>query len=370
MRAFLVTFVLPLTFALTASAQVKCEKAFTVSTQHFDADKSWNHQIFERELDTLGEFFITNKDLSDKVKADFLMKSDVRQSLFRLQALSRMLTDQSPKFFKAQREYFKNLEDVVGKLDLAMSLHKTGDGLKEQKLIVRFEKQEKEAQAKMIEAMKEAGLWDQPESTIAKLREDFASKGRWDSGHSEKKALVKIIASYTKDLNDAVKENKFDNADIEKGLHELRRRLRWIGMQVTTLSGIVELKDEAGLNRKAEVLIKDASEKNPKMFASKYMKVGDALVDSPILVPRQTLAMITEYVSRIGASKDNAEMQIYIGEAMKDGAAKDKDGVDQKLHDLLKSDKVDHQAMARAIQAELTETKILKGFAKALEEMN
>lgn len=370
MRAFLVTFVLPLTFAFTANAQVQCEKAFAAPTQQFSADKSWNHQIFERELDALGEFFITNKNLSDSAKAGFLMKSDVRQSLFRLQALSRMLTDQSPKFFKKQREYFKTLEDVVGKLDLAMSLHKTGDGLKEQELSARFEKQEKEAQANMITAMKEAGLWDQPEVTIAKLREDFANKGKWDSGHSEKKALIKIVASYAKALNEAVKENKFDNPDIEKGLHELRRRLRWIGMQVTTLSGVVELKDEAALNIKAETLIKAASEKNPKFFTSKYMKVGEPLVDHPIQVPRQTLAMITEYVSRIGASKDNAEMQIYIGEAMKDVAAKDKEGVDQKLHDLLKSDKVDHQAMARAIQAELSDSKILKDFAKALEEMN
>jgi hypothetical protein len=251
-----------------------------------------------------------------------------------------------------------------------MSLHKTGDGLNEKKLSERFAKQEKEAREKMIEAMKESGLWDEPEETLAELREDFADKGKWVTGKHEKTALLRIIAGYVLDLNDAVKANKFDHADIEKGLHELRRRLRWIGMQVTTLSGVVELADEASLDAKLKTLIKDAQTKNPKMMTSKYMKVEEALVDNPIQVPRQTLAMITEYVSRIGASKDNAEMQIYIEEAMKGDDVSNKDGVDQKLQDLLKSGKVDHQAMARAIQAEIAKSNLLEVFVKKLAEMN
>lgn len=374
MRTFLVTMILPLTFAVSANAndntQPKFERSIASDIEQFDAKQSWSQQIFERELDALGEFFIQNKNLADNAKAGFLMKSDVRQSLFRLQALSRMLSDQSPKFFDKQRKYFKKLEDVVGKLDLAMSLHKTGDGLKVKKLSEKFEKQEKEAREDMIEAMKESGLWEEPEATLADLREDFAKKGKWVTGHAEKTALLRIIAGYTLDLSDAVKANKFDDADIEKGLHELRRRLRWIGMQVTTLSGVVQLTDETSLDGKLKNLIKDAQAKNPKMMASKYMKVGDVLVENPIQVPRQTLAMITEYVSRIGASKDNAEMQIYIDEAMKDDQSSDKAGVDKKLQDLLKSDKVDHQAMSRAIQAEITASKLLRVFVEQLAEMN
>lgn len=147
-----------------AEAQVRCETMFTtVQAKPYVPGKSLVLQTFEREFDALAEFFVTNKNLSDADMTKTMMKADVRKSLFKIQALTRMLEGQNPKFFAQQRLEFKGLEDATGKLDLAASLRKMATSLEEPALIEYFGKREVQAQTEFVASMKKSGFWQAPE---------------------------------------------------------------------------------------------------------------------------------------------------------------------------------------------------------------
>ncbi len=349
-------------------AQQRCAQVFSKVSAH----TSWAQSAVEKPLDVLEDFFVKNKNLSDVEKTKLMMKEDMRKTFFRLQALARMLEPQGRDFFREQREYFKSLEDATGKLDLAAALRKEAEQIGNTRLVAHFQKQEVAAQRFLLSTMRASGLWNKPEATIAKLKRDFVDNGNWETGSKEREFLIKIISNYAKDLHKSVKENEFDNADIEKGLHELRRRLRWILIQAMSLDGFVQLQSAPKPKKEISSWFTGVRAENPELLIGKFMRTSSPVVDAPILVPQSEFALITDLVSKIGKSKDSAEMQIYFKEAMEATGASvsEKNEVLKKLDEALQAEAVDHRELARQMQSQLAETKLLKEFAENLEKMN
>jgi hypothetical protein len=372
MKASVLTVLALMMGASFAQAQLSCVQVFAPPAVRYDSKASWGQQSFERELDTIGEFFATNKKLSDADKVAALMKADVRRDFFKLEEFTRMVIKQNPQFFTEQRAKYKAVEDAIGQLDLSYTRRTTAEAIKEAKLAAYFGQQENQAQKDLITVLRQTGLMDQPEKTIAKLKKEAADKGEWMDGKKERKAFVKMISEDIRELHRSVKNNEFDNADIEKGLHELRRHLRRILQQVMALNGMVELRQEQNLPEEIGSLFSDAIRRNSGLLANKYLVTSEALVKNPILIPKYELALIVDLVGTIGDFKDNAEMQIYFREALEHSRATrpEKDAILAKLDTYLKTEPVDHRELARKIQKMLAESKLLKRLAQALEEMN
>lgn len=361
------------TFSHPVHAAPRCERVLVDSANvQFKEKKSWGQQIIDAELAKLNDFFVAKKGLSDTEKANAFMEADVRRSLFKLQMLSRMFEGRNEKFFAKQRAFFKLLEDATGRLDLAVSLRKTAEGLGDKQLTQAFQTKEDAARAEFIKVMKEEGLWDNSAELVKDLHRKFEDHGRWASGEKEREYLVAHIAEYAGDVHKAVKENKFDDPDIEKGLHELRRRLRWVTIEISALDGTVQVQPEGRLSDKVQVTFDKTLQERPDFLESKYIKTSTPLVDNPILIPKEKLALISDLVSIIGSKKDKAEMQIYIQEVIHSLHMPETKATAllAKLNSNLQVEHIDHQKMSREIQATLAENKLLKKFAESIAEMN
>lgn len=358
--------------ALAASERsiVSCANVLQ-GDESFDSRKSATLQAVRVELQKIQNFFVENKNLSGEERVSVILEHDIRRSFFRLQALSKMLADQSPQFFSKQRSFFKSIEDSIGKAALAQSLREAAEKIKEPQLVDFFKKQEVSAKEAMVVQLNEAGLLDQPESVIKKMNKGFAKKGHWEVGKSERKLLVLLLQDSAIRLHQDVKNNLFDNSDIELGLHELRRRLRWILLQVDALKGVVEIRNNRKVSKEVQIWFDELRRKKPDILKVKYLNMDPAKVEKAVRVPSYEMAIINSLVEKIGDSKDSAEVQIYFKEALDHLKAPEKmAGVHAKLSVLLETETIDHQAMAREIQSKLAKTKLLKSFGKSLEAMN
>jgi hypothetical protein len=354
---------------------LSCVASFAFqSSLPFNSEEPLALQSLQSELDTLNEFFIKYKDMPDEVKIQALMKNDLRRSFFRLEAVSRLFYDRNPKFFTEKGRQFEVLEDALGKLDLARALRETAENeqVNEPKLVDFFFGQENRAKKNLLAEMKASGFWTEPEVTIRNLRNNFEEKGNWKSGKKEREFLLSALADYAKDLHKDVKDNKFDNPDIEKGLHDLRRHLRWVLMQVTALNGMVEFKAEGKLTQDVRAWFVELQTANPEILQSKFMRIQEVRADKPLEIPQYEFAIINELVSKIGDLKDIAEMQIYFSQALDylGVGSMEKNQTLGKLNKFLKAQQIDHQALAREVQEKLADSKLLKQYVEKLEELN
>jgi hypothetical protein len=352
-------------------AQSICADLFAGSnlTQNFDPKRPWGEQIFARDLNLVQEAFTSTRNLSATEQVDVLLKNDVRRSIFRLQSLSRIYEKMDSKRFSELRDVFKGLEDSIGALELAKSLKKAALRIEEPALVAIFEKQEAAALAVLLKSFKDLGIQKSPEEFFGKLRKSVQKSDDWTNAKDDREYLAETLTSEIKSLHKEIKDNKFDNRDIEKGLHELRRRLRWIVIGVTTLSGTVKFQTEDHLSGPVETWFNEMKTQNPDIMKNKYLTIMDAAVKNPILIPQRMFAMVAELVDSIGKSKDNAEIQIYLTEALeKSGASTAQVArLEHKLEQTYAIPKVDHQALSRQIQERISETDLLKELRKQLE---
>lgn len=360
-------------FAPPAFAQSRCESVFTIRPR-FSTGRPLTLQSLHEEFTLLGDFFITHKNLPEEAKTDLLMEQNLRQSFFRLQAMMSILRPQAPDFFSAERTQFKALEDVMGKLDLALSLRETAEKIQDPGLVVKFRQQEKAARRALREAFLRSGLWTQPEATLRQWRADFENQGHWKSGEKERRFLFSSLRDYVRDMHKDLKTKRYDVPFIEEGLHELRRRLRWVLIQVISLEGLVEYRKEKDkdLPGKVRTWFDELIAQNPGLLHSKYMRLGEARTSKPLRIPFHEFAILNELVTQIGHSKDAAEKQIYFSEAVEElgYSPEQKARVLENLNQLLQAPVVDHQAIARDIQSRLLQTRLLQRYAENLEKVN
>lgn len=359
-----------LLFTSVGFGQSICAEIFDDSkvVQSFDPNRPWGEQIFIRDLDVVQEAFTSTRSLTPVEQVEILLKNDVRRSIFRLQALSRIYEGMANRFSKL-REIFKGLEDKIGQLELVKSKKKAALRIEEPGLVKIFEKQEAEALAVVLKSFNDLGIAKSPEQFFGGLKEKVRKSDKWSSAKEDRKFLAETLLSDIKALHKEIKDNKFDDQDIEKGLHELRRRLRWIVIGVTTLRGTVQFKEEANLPEPIQAWFNEMKAANPEIMQNKFLTISETVVENPLLIPQKMFAMVAELVQTIGASKDNAEMQIYLTEAMEQSGASAARvaQVESKLESAYLVKKVDHQAMSRDIQKQITETGLLKELRKAIE---
>ncbi len=336
------------------------------------SDESWCKQIVLREVTRIEEFFKANQNSSDSEKIVLIAKQDLRASFFRMEVIARIMSDEGGKYLQDQGARFKAMEDLIGKVDLSYSLVKISKKLEEPRLVDYFQAQQEQNSKNLVNKFKAEGFWNDSTVTATSLRKDLSKKVAWKEGKSERKYLIKHASDYLQYLHKMVKENSFNNSDIEKGLHELRRRLRWVMIEAISLNGAIQFSAETNVSPSIEDWFQSMNTKNPDIMKSKYLVAVTPEVRNPIIIPQLKTAIISELIGNIGDLKDISEMQIYTAEALAElnASAADKKAIATKLNILLKSIKINHQELAQKIQSQLADTKILKEFAQDLEDLN
>ena len=334
----------------------------------FDKKASWGQQVFSLRLDILSHMMAKVKDMAEVEKVEALDADDTRALFFQLQSLAAVYERYDSKFFKPLRSQFKAVEDAFGFKDLQASLAKKAKELNQPELEKYFESREKEGTTKLSVALKE---WD--EAGLERMRSHLAEYGKkWLTGKDDRKFLTEGLQKDALALAHDVKEMKFDDPEIERGLHELRRRVRWLVIEVLSLNHLVQYTDEIIMSAGEIDWFKEFADKNPKIMENKYMRVEEAVVKKGVRVPQHLHAILTQIVSSIGGMKDKAEMEIEFRKAMValNYKAAQIAAVEKQLDENLKVQPIDHQELSRQYQHRITETNLLKDYAAQVNELN
>ena len=174
--------------------------------------------------------------------SESVYRSAARNILFRLEALARIgrgIVDK--KNYDELYTRFKQLEDVLGSIDYAEGMEKafTGFGPLAANAKKHFGRQYREGIAQLGLLLTEDGWTNgQAFATIEKSTSSFPdlSETKW------RKKLGEFLAEEIEKTESKYRNGELNPHDIEGGLHEFRRRIRWFSIYAAALNGLVKLR--------------------------------------------------------------------------------------------------------------------------------
>lgn len=173
----------------------------------------------------------------------FLFENGARNHLFKLEALCRIYKNiSSKKIFEPLGEAFKLAEDQLGKIDYYQAFLKEFSAIKNiPASFLRYFKNGSERELKVFNEM-----INEPDLIISQIKSDnfltLLSQVNWPSREDERKSITIYFADQIEKLVRRYENGELHFNDMENGLHEFRRKLRWISIYAQTLNGLVQLK--------------------------------------------------------------------------------------------------------------------------------
>lgn len=365
-------FFLPLLmiFAASISSSQSSSRCLGSYTKSYDENKNWGLQIFTKNLDILNDQLLKIKNLGMDEASDQLLLSEARVLFFRMEDQARVYNlayqEDKSSFFLNYLNLFKKFEGLLGQVDLKTSLLQLSKDLKEPELVSHFRDLKQKSEGDFFSALEE-------ELSLKKIRKNLVDFPKWKSAKKDKKIHISYLAKELERLSKDIKKRKFTHSDIEKGLHELRRRIRWIVIHVQNLNGFTQYDHSLTVSTKVDSFLNELIKANPLLTESKYLKMTPSEVSNPLAISFKVHSILCEIVSTIGTAKDNAEKQIYIHEALEElGYSKSaKMNTDMKLKALLKvNENVDHQKLADYYQERIESTELLEEYIRTLKKLN
>ncbi|MCK6598933.1 MAG: hypothetical protein L6Q37_11260, partial [Bdellovibrionaceae bacterium] len=354
-------------------------------------------QIFDHQLQALQKNLeliskkvsnSSHSEDSEYLLAEQVLSSPLRVQFFKLQALARMfekIYDDVPEI-TSLKELFKKFEDLIGRVDLQQGIHKSVKPLNIPLLNKYFEDKKIAAMAMLQAELEKTKMLSNPKDFIREIEKKLYSIALWKDineasskeekqklVHKELKRIAKHLAKEAKKLEEKIEDKEFTQNDIELNFHELRRKLRWLVIEIQSLSGLIQYEMSESRNPRIETLYRKMIIENPNLVDSSFLDINPPEIEHPILIPKVPLAMISELVSQIGYKKDIAEKQIYTLEGLNflSMDAQDIQQIINKLNEKLKVSKIiDHVALSADYQELIKTSELLTQFAESIESLN
>ena len=182
------------------------------------------------------------KGLAPKDAADRLVAGNARETAFSLQALGRIYESLDPQF-SVIRKKFKRLEDGIG--DYAKWVELLGKGQINNASAAVLEKLQKKRDAALIEMekmLKDSEFVPADTAEIAYIQSlrNFLTAYKWRDAATDRQDML----AYLRNELEMIKTTRYDFSHLEngEGVHEFRRKMRWIPMEAKALNGMVTLK--------------------------------------------------------------------------------------------------------------------------------
>ncbi len=173
-------------------------------------------------------------------------QSEARQHFFYLEALCSIYKSISnKKLFKKLQIKFKSLEDQLGKIDYYDSLHKIFSDTKNCPIVFLNQLfQHYQNELNNLNTLLIDGDWtNEKKIEIDKIINQL-NKVNWLDPEKEKKAVSKALLKEIKSILKDYKSEKINFDKIEEGVHEFRRKIRWISISAQALNGLIQLKKD------------------------------------------------------------------------------------------------------------------------------
>ena len=255
-------------------------------------------------------------------------QAGARNELFKLEALARIFRGaiNKEKFEPLYRQ-LKGAEDELGKYDYNESLYidisaKKGTSaviIKHFQLTLELNRKE------LHEFLISDGWLPSSGSQYALLKKEIAEFTfpsmevlRASTGNFICEQIEKIIKKYN--------NGSFALDDIEGGLHELRRRLRWISLYAQVTNGLIQLKPAKNISEEIAHLIPESIKNSPFNKLPSKMKGVE-----PLYIEDINFFFLSKIIEELGVLKDRALKAEALISAAQMSGMKDHDQTEQIL---------------------------------------
>jgi hypothetical protein len=233
--------------------------------------------------------------------AFFLQQENIRSLFFHLEGLARAYSAIGPqkKSFRKLLLTFKDMEDMMGRIDNLSMLNK------------RFESEEEipedirnwfrsELDRELLDAnriLKNKGwLGGEKVLKIRSILDDI----NWDNDKKEYTLLKKFYQSEITKIQEFGNNSKVKFENIESGIHEFRRKLRWLSIYAHAFNGKFQLVDD---NEKHPLLDKYLSIDIVNSPYSKLPQLEGHKIE-PVRLLKWKFFSISWLIEQLGALKD------------------------------------------------------------------
>lgn len=306
-------------------------------------------------------------------------KADVRTPAFFLEALARVFAKSGHKSQKDDFEVlwmqFKVLEDALGRVDAWSVFH---------------EKAEKKwrSRSAVVEVLREQCVHGIGQAD-AILREDgWLNEGEgnafnyitqtlegldWPTPKEFKRTLLRFLVHLCRSLENRLVSGEFVLADLEQGVHEVRRRLRWISIYAAVFSGQIQLGSPrdgtSDLSRYARSDILSSRHIELPVPSRDVAKFFD-----PITVPHSEWVALSCVIQDLGVIKDRGQARHALLETERILGRKTRSNVESAVRRSLGSyyitDGEAGRLAGRILDAFLTKDRVLSRIADDLESQS
>jgi hypothetical protein len=195
---------------------------------------------FTIQIDALSA--ILSKTKNQREKGKYFYRNKARDVLFRLEALCRLYREiHDKKLFDAWYKKFKALEDVLGVMDYHESLYLEFTNyreLKKQAEKIYLGKFEEESQY-LTEILREEGWL--AGTALNEFRE-IVNHAEWKPEAEDALAYGLVMCSELDKVVNRYSEGELSPFKLEEGVHEFRRRIRWVSIYASASNGLVQLR--------------------------------------------------------------------------------------------------------------------------------
>ena len=271
----------------------------------------------ERVLKTVASIdALLSKSSDPKVLAKLMVDEDLRTPLFRLEGLLRLY---EPKFghrFEKRLEKVKGLEDQLGAVGFAKDALAQAEKAKLPAVTLDYLREKVGEQQKVLEELVEKKWLPDPDKRgqVEEIDQLVGTlmDAEFGTHAQDQKYLRKELASRMQDVADT----KYDFTELQSGVHELRRNLRWLPIYMHSLDGAIQLSEEKNSVPALKKLLATPEAQ------SKFLVSGPIDREpSQIVLSKSLMVAHCNQIAALGTFKDNGEYFHELSEALVESKA-------------------------------------------------
>lgn len=242
-----------------------------------------------------------------------------RTPLFQLEALARIERGvrRDPEVFEDLLSDVKRLEDTLGDIDYWWVFLQSGEKRKLPEELVEWAANKHAQACGRLEGWLAAGDWvdhkylaDEEEVTL-RVRQlgDALAEQEWAKPKKERRQVGEYFVERLRKVH--ADSLELDMDDLEGGLHELRRKLRWFSIYPSALDGLVTLDESAAPPPGWKAYMVESIVKSP------FSKLPAAPPDSePLAIPAPLFYALSWIIADLGRVKDAAQETEFIEQGL------------------------------------------------------
>ena len=267
-----------------------------------------------------------------KNPALWLYRNDARTPLFMLEGLAKMYTSfHNKKKFTKIKEHFKLLEDTLGAIDYYDSIAKDlGANKKVPATVIAYLQAQSREKIQSLNEVLLENDWLLPEnSRIDRIREKL-QEADWLEEEKEVDQVHDFYGEAIYELVEFTQKTNYQFTNLESGIHEMRRKLRWLSIYPQALRGTIQLHT---LPKPLKHLTKYLSK---EITTSPFNIMPDVGAAKYVLILEQNYFFALSWmIAELGRIKDNGLHIIAIKEALQQAATLTDEAALKKIYPML-----------------------------------